>query len=94
MINANWLLLIIPGCFILLVFLCAIFTPEKEADEAITKAVTITKAKEEIIETFLNHADCEHDVDRGSAHYPGHHDITYDIDRVGEAKIRKILEGM
>ena len=94
MINANWLFLIIPGCFILGVFLHAIFATGKEVDEATRKAVTITKAKEEIIETFLNHADCEHDVDRGSAHYPGHHDVTYDIDRAGEAKIKKILEAL
>lgn len=94
MINATWLLLIIPGCYILGYFLCAIFESGKEADSATNKAITITKAKEDIIETFLNHADCEHDVDTGNAHYPGHHDITYDIDRKGEAEIKAILEAL
>ena len=62
--------------------------------DIIDRAKAIPGALEEIVQACIDHVGCEHDVDTGNSFYPGHHDIAYDIDEEGEAKIRTILEGM
>ena len=86
MINANWLFLIIPGCFILLVFLHAIFATGKEADEATRKAEAINEAAELVIEAAIGHGYIEDSRSEG--------DYDLNVSREGTEKIRKILEAL
>ncbi len=54
----------------------------------------INELTEEIIEVFLEHGDCEHDVSHPTSDTPGEHFISYNIDSKGAEKIKKILEAL
>ena len=62
-----------------------IFSPSKEE---------IVEKRELIIDEFIEHGDCHHDYDSGSPSYPGHDDVSYDLDHKGVENIQKILEGL
>ena len=86
MISVFWVILIgvISGSLGLLT--AAICFASGRADDRIKKMQEITEAKEEIIQVAIDHAYIE---DSRSA---GDYDIN--IDKEGEERIRKILEGM
>ena len=92
MISIFWAFFIgIFGATIGLLFAAILFASGR-ADDRIEKMKEIDEVVEEIVETFIENADCEHDFDPGGPNYPGHHDISYDISKAGTEKIRKILE--
>lgn len=51
----------------------------------------IDETTELIIDEFVERGDCHHDYDPGSPSYPGHDDVSYDLDDKGKENIRKIL---
>ena len=86
MISIFWAFFIgIFGATIGLLFAAILFASGR-ADDRIKKMQEITEAKEEIIQVAIDHAYIE---DSRSA---GDYDIN--IEKEGEERIRKILEGM
>ena len=98
MINANWLFLIIPGCFIFGYFICAICVISKKSDEMIEKIYAhsstdkeersdlIREATELVIEAVIDHGYIEDSRSEG--------DYDLNVRKEGTEKIRKILEAL
>ena len=81
MINAKWLLLIIPVwsilCFALMAAGVAVSDSNKREERTKRKLKEIEGIRESIIDEFVEHGNCTHDYDSGSPSYPGHDDVSY-----------------
>lgn len=90
-LELTWLILACPVCFILGFFLNVAISFWENRHKEMKEGVARDEKAEELIEIFLENADCEHDYTDPAYDTPGEHFISYNISKKGKEKILEVL---